>query len=85
MTSVRIYTTSVCPYCSSAKALFKNLGVAYEEINLDNQDDLRSKLSMENKGWRTVPMIFIKDKFIGGFDDVNKLHKSGELLKLLGL
>jgi glutaredoxin 3 len=84
MTAVRIYTTSVCPYCSAAKALFKSLGIAYEEINLDGKDELRTKLSKENNGWRTVPMIFIFDKFVGGFDDVNKLHKNGELMKLLG-
>ena len=30
---------------------------------------------MENNGWRTVPMIFIDDKFIGGFDDTNKLQR----------
>ncbi|WP_286190603.1 glutaredoxin 3 [Fluviispira vulneris] len=80
---VKIYTTTVCPYCNAAKSLFKSLGVNYEEINLDNDPDLRAKLSKENNGWRTVPMIFIGDKFIGGFDDTNKLYKSGELSKLL--
>lgn len=85
MAIVKIYTKTVCPYCSSAKALFKSLGVNYEEINLEGQDELRAKLSQENNGFRTVPMIFIGDKFIGGFDDANKLHNNGELKKLLGL
>ncbi len=84
MAKVKIYTTSVCPYCNAAKNLFKSLSVDYEEVNLDNDPDLRAKLSMDNNGWRTVPMIFIDDKFIGGFDDTNKLHKEGQLLKLLG-
>lgn len=85
MVKVKIYTTTVCPYCNSAKNLFKNLKVDYDEINLDSDPDLRAKLSMENNGWRTVPMIFINDKFIGGFDDTNKLYKDGSLLKLLGI
>jgi glutaredoxin 3 len=85
MAKVIIYTKSVCPYCSSAKELFKNLGVAFEEINLDGKDELRAKLSMENNGYRTVPMIFINNKFIGGFDDANSLHKKGELKNILGL
>ncbi|WGL59957.1 glutaredoxin [Pigmentibacter sp. JX0631] len=84
MTKVLIYTTTVCPYCNAAKNLFKSLNVEYEEINLDSDSDLRAKLSAENNGWRTVPMIFIDGKFIGGFDDANKLHKEGKLLNLLG-
>lgn len=85
MVHVVIYTTSVCPYCQAAKNLFNSLGTNFEEINLDNQPDLRAKLSQENNGWRTVPMIFIDKKFIGGFDDANKLHKEGVLKKMLGL
>ncbi|MES2615551.1 MAG: glutaredoxin domain-containing protein [Bdellovibrionota bacterium] len=85
MVQVTIYTKTVCPYCSLAKSLFKNLAVDYEEINLDGQDELRTKLSAENNGFRTVPMIFIGNKFIGGFDDTQKLHKSGELKKMLEL
>lgn len=80
---VRIYTTTHCPYCSSAKNLFKQLGVVFQEISLDHNDELRSKLSLENNGWRTVPMIFIGEKFMGGFDDVNKLHTKDQLLPLL--
>ncbi len=85
MANVQIYTTSSCPYCVAAKNLFSTLNVPYEEINLDGNSELRMKLSQENNGWRTVPMIFIHNKFTGGFDDINKLHKQGELTKLLGL
>ena len=85
MAKVIIYTKTVCPYCSSAKSLFQSLKVAYEEINLDGKDELRAKLSSENNGFRTVPMIFIDEKFIGGFDDANKLYQSGALLTMLGL
>jgi len=85
MTHVVIYTKTVCPYCTSAKSLFKNLGIQFEEINLDGNDELRAKLSSENNGFRTVPMIFIDGKFIGGFDDANKLHINGQLTKMLGL
>jgi glutaredoxin 3 len=85
LANVKIYTTTVCPYCNAAKNLFKTLKIEYEEINLDDNPDLRVQLSMENNGWRTVPMIFINNKFIGGFDDTNKLYKEGNLLKMLGI
>jgi len=81
---VKIYTTRICPYCVAAKELFKSLNVAFEEISLEGQDDLRHRLSVENKGWRTVPMIFINSQFYGGFTDVESLHRQGKLLPLLG-
>lgn len=85
MAPVTIYTTRICPYCIRVKRLFDSLGVAYEEIGLDGQYELRARLSEENGGWRTVPMVFIGDRFVGGFDDVNELRRSGELQTILGL
>ena len=34
-------------------------------------------------GGTTVPRIFIDGNFIGGFDDLQRLHYTGELLTLL--
>ncbi len=81
MTQATIYTTSSCPFCTSAKNLLKQQNIEFKEVSLDSDSDLRQKLSDENNGWRTVPMIFIDDKFVGGFDDLKKLHDSGELAK----
>jgi glutaredoxin 3 len=83
MKPVRIYTTSICPYCDSAKRLFKSLGVPFEEISLDGRHEERQRLSEANAGWRTVPMIFVGDKFMGGFTDVKAVHDRGELLPLI--
>lgn len=83
MKQVKIYTTSVCPYCESAKRLFKSLGIAYEEVSLEGRHEERVKLSEANGGWRTVPMIFIGEKFIGGFDDAKRLHDRGQLLPMI--
>lgn len=82
MAHVRIYTTSNCPYCVRAMALFTRLGAAYEEIDLTRDDALRAKLSAENN-WRTVPMIFIGDTFVGGYDDLSEMHRAGKLQALL--
>lgn len=35
-------------------------------------------------GWPTFPLIFLKGVFIGGASDLQKLHETGELKKLLG-
>jgi glutaredoxin 3 len=83
MNIVKIYTTSVCPYCDAAKRLFKSMGVAFEEINLEGRPDERQRLSEANGGWRTVPMIFVGETFVGGFTDAKALHDRGELLPMV--
>lgn len=80
MEKVKLYTKNMCPYCESAKRLFKKLEIPYEEKNLENDPEERMRLSQLAGGWRTMPMIWIGEDFIGGFDDVNRLHQKGELL-----
>jgi glutaredoxin 3 len=81
MREVKIYTTFVCPYCVAAKRLLDQVGLPYEEIGLDDKPELRQKISEENGHYRTVPMIFIDGQFIGGFTDLQALHKQGKLLE----
>jgi glutaredoxin 3 len=83
MNQVTIYSSSVCPFCHAAKRLFDSQGVAYEEVVLDDKPELRHRLSDENRGFRTVPMIFVGGEFLGGYQDVMALHKKGQLLPKL--
>lgn len=80
MKTVKLYTKNMCPYCDSAKRLFQKLAIPYEEINLENDPDERARVSEKAGGWRTMPMIWIGEQFLGGFEDVQKLHQRGELL-----
>ena len=81
MREIKVYTTRVCPYCVAAKRLLSQLGLKYEEIGLDDKPDLRQKVSEENGNYRTVPMIFVDGKFIGGFTELQALHKKGQLVE----
>lgn len=83
MPAITVYTTRVCPYCVQAKRLLTTLSLPFKEIGLDEDVELRQRLSSENGGWRTVPMIFIGDTFVGGYDDLKKLHDSGRLLPMV--
>ncbi len=83
MQAVKMYTTQVCPYCNMAKNLLKQVGVtSIEEIRIDKHPEERAKM-MEITGRRTVPQIFIGSTHVGGFDDLNALHRAGKLLPLL--
>jgi glutaredoxin 3 len=81
MREVKIYTTRVCAYCVAAKRLLDQVGLTYEEIGLDDKPELRQKISAENGHYRTVPMIFVDGQFIGGFTDLQALHKQGKLVE----
>ena len=78
----KVYTTTYCPYCVRAKRLLKDLNAEFEEIDITENDELRAKLVSETNH-RTVPLIFIGDRFIGGFTDMLALHEQGELETLL--
>ena len=80
--TIKLYVTSYCPYCTQAKRLLTSKNLAFETIDLSNDPELRAKLSAENNGYRTVPMIFIGQKFIGGYQELHQLSTSGELDKL---
>lgn len=77
-----VYTLSTCPFCTKAKKLLDDLNVSYKEIGVDNDPEIWDDLKkMTNR--TTVPQIFIKDKHIGGCDDLFVEHANGNLQKLL--
>jgi glutaredoxin 3 len=78
MANVRVYTKKNCPYCIRAKALLSKKGVAFDEIDVEQDDALRTWL-VETTGQRTVPQVFVGDRSLGGFVDVDALDKAGEL------
>lgn len=82
MAKVEIYTTQWCPYCSAAKSLLAQKGVAYEEIDAEDPT-VRAAMVERANGRRTVPQIFIGETHVGGFDDMSALDRRGKLDALL--
>ncbi|TPQ28615.1 glutaredoxin 3 [Methylomonas koyamae] len=82
MPEIIIYTTKICPYCTMAKRLLERKGAGYTEINVDAEPGLREQM-IEKTQRRTVPQIFIGNRHIGGFDDLQALDKNQELDPLL--
>lgn len=77
-----MYTTDWCGYCDRAKVLLERKGIPYEEIRLDDEPDFRRRLLELTGGW-TVPQIVIDGKPVGGYLELWKLDRSGELDELL--
>lgn len=82
MLPVKIYTKHNCPFCVRAKALLGKKGVAYQEIDVESDDQLRGWL-VEASGQRTVPQIFVGERSLGGFSDIDALDRQGQLDAIL--
>ena len=79
MPKIKLYTTKSCPFCIAAKNLLKMKNLRFQEIDLTSRTELRLEISTKYN-WRTVPLIIIDDKFIGGFDELDKLNDEGKLV-----
>ncbi|MBL9061076.1 glutaredoxin 3 [Tabrizicola sp.] len=83
MRPVEIYTTPFCGYCAMAKRLLDRKSVAYREIDVSADPDLRATMVQRANGRRTVPQIFIGATHVGGSDDLHALDHSGKLDAML--
>lgn len=78
MKKITLYSKVPCGYCVMAKNLLTARHLEFEEVDLTENDELRDKISKPHH-WRTLPMIFIGDEFIGGFRELSELDKQGLL------
>ena len=79
MSKVIVYTSRFCGYCSAAiRFLEQEKKQDVEIVDLTHDYQKRMELVAETKH-RTVPLIFIGDRFIGGYDDMIALDRKGEL------
>ena len=82
MPTIELYTTPYCGFCMQAKTLLNNEGIRFKEIDVSEDQNLREQVSKQYN-WRTVPIIVIGGQLIGGCNELMKLHRSGELTKML--
>ncbi|MGO9059599.1 MAG: glutaredoxin 3 [Candidatus Binataceae bacterium] len=83
LAKVEVYTTQFCPFCVRAKSLLQQKGVAFEEIDVGDDPELRAAMIERAGGRRTVPEIFINGRIVGGYDDLKALDDAGGLDPLL--
>ena len=83
MKNIQVVSASWCGYCRAAKGFLDKLELAFEEIDVTNDDGLRNKWSKKANNHPTIPMVFIGGVFIGGYTELVGAQKSGKLEKLL--
>jgi len=80
---VVMYSSNMCPYCYRAKALLKQKGVGFKEINVDMNPKARAEMRKKAGGVNSVPQIWINGKHVGGCDELHVLEARGALTPML--
>jgi mycoredoxin len=57
--SVTLYSAPWCGYCRIAKRFLDEQGVAYTEINIDEDEAAARRVEQWNNGNRTIPTLDI--------------------------
>lgn len=82
MPKVEMYSKVPCPYCVRAKNFFIENQIEFTEHDMtdrwDEMDTIKNKF-----GWKTVPLILIDGKLIGGYTDLMNLVSEDKLKDLL--
>lgn len=62
-----VYTKNNCSFCMLAKNLLKKKEIAFEEVNVEHDED--SKMFLISQGHRTMPQIYDGDELFveGGY------------------
>ncbi len=82
MTKIKVYSTPTCPYCVTVKDFLKEKGIAYDDLDVSQNEQARNDM-VEKSGQMGVPVIIIETEppvIIVGFDET-KLENALKELK----
>tara|TARA_B100000902_G_scaffold8096_1_gene10236 strand:+ start:461 stop:736 length:276 start_codon:yes stop_codon:yes gene_type:complete len=79
-----VWSKPNCGYCVKSKSLLKNKGIEYEEKNIAEGHDIQEMLKLVPNA-RTMPQIWIDDKHIGGYDQLEKFLNPKTRLEQMAL
>ena len=81
ISAYKIYGRNSCPFTTGAVSLLGSLNKNHTFFDIENNNDNKVKLTnlkksgVVPKSWNTVPVILLKNKFIGGMDDLQRKLK----------
>ncbi|MEH6445622.1 MAG: glutaredoxin domain-containing protein [Oceanospirillaceae bacterium] len=82
MPRIEIYTRPGCGYCTHAKRLLHNLGLAFIEYDVYQYPEHIAQLHSKTFA-RTYPQVFIEGEAVGGFTELLAAQQNGLLAQLL--
>jgi len=77
--------TPEMPQCGFSKGvmdLFEDIGVPFKTVDVLSDPAIRDGIKRFTN-WPTIPQIFIRGQFVGGFDIIRDLYEKGELKEMV--
>lgn len=71
-----------CGFSSRAIAILEHLGVAYESVDVLQDQGIRQGIKSYSD-WPTIPQLYVKGEFVGGSDIMMEMFEAGELHELM--
>jgi len=78
---VTVFSTKTCGWCRRAEELLSRHGIPFETIDVTSDRRARAEL-IERANWRTVPVIFVEGRPIGGYRELAHMVNAGALAHL---
>lgn len=82
---VVLISATYCTFCTRLKALLLDLQVHFVSLEINVLPNGRAVFEevVFRSQCHTVPQVFIRGQFVGGYDEILTLHHKGELLDLI--
>ncbi|MFL2661514.1 MAG: Grx4 family monothiol glutaredoxin [Alphaproteobacteria bacterium] len=71
-----------CGFSANVVGILNYLGVKFQSYNVLEDLELREGIKSFSD-WPTIPQIYLKKEFIGGFDILKDLAENGEIEEIL--
>ena len=71
-----------CGFSANVVGILDYFGIEYQSYNVLEDNELREGIKTFSD-WPTIPQIYIKKEFIGGFDILKDMLENGEIETLL--
>jgi len=83
MKPVMLYTKTWCGYSKRAKQLLSEKGIDFEDVDVTEDAQREQEMVQRAGGKTTVPQIFIHGQHVGGYEELWRLNRKGQLDAML--
>ena len=71
-----------CGFSAGVVQILSHFGVKFKGIDVLQDPELRQGIK-EFTQWPTIPQLYVKGEFVGGFDIIKEMAETGELVEYL--
>lgn len=70
MTKSVVLGNDYCPFCRKVAAYFKENNLPFDYVDTESPEGAQKRKELGDKyNWKTIPMVFVNDEFVGGCND----------------